>query len=115
MAIKKVFVDNISSINDDDFDNLITKKEDSEEVASVAAYDATIKTRYEIVVGEDEFTLNLNQDQFTEEERKINIIKTYLENLDNFNLILPKKEYQNEYVVLTEIKYNVINNIPNIS
>jgi hypothetical protein len=119
MAIKKVFVDGITSINDDDFNNLITKKQSSPQITSIAAYDSS--TPYVIVVGEEEFTLNLKQDQFTElEKTKINAIKTYLDNLDNFNLTLPKGNYSDgsdnldsiiDSIILDAIKLKLENNI----
>jgi phosphopantetheine adenylyltransferase len=106
-------------MDNDDFDNLITKKQSSPQITSVAAYDSS--TPYVIVVGEEEFTLNLKQDQFTEEEKtKINAIKTYLENLDNFNLTLPKRNYSDgpdnldstiDSLILDAIKLKLENNI----
>jgi hypothetical protein len=60
------------------------------------------------------FSLNLNQDQFTKQE-KIEKIKTYLETPNNLNLILPKTTYGNDNSILEAIKVKLVDDIEGIS
>jgi hypothetical protein len=102
-------------MNNDDFDNLITKKQSSPKITSIPTFDKT-SIEYKITIGKDEFTLNLKQDQFTKEEKtKINAIKKHLEVSSNLNIMLPKTIYGNDDIILEAIKLKIVNNIENIS
>jgi hypothetical protein len=83
--------------------NLIDVLDESALILSIAPYGQT-STPYKIQIGnEHEFTLNLNQDEFTIEQ-KINAIKTYLGNMNTDNFILPKDNYDNDNDILNAIK-----------
>jgi hypothetical protein len=112
-AIKVKLVNDIDDISSSD-SHLIIKKVGSNEVNEVAAHGQAL-TQYEISVGEHEFTLNLNQEEFSEEEKIINIIKKYLENVGNLNLALPKTTYDNDVSILEAIKVKLVNDINDIS
>jgi hypothetical protein len=115
MAIKKVFVDNISSINDDDFDNLITKKQSSSSIASVANHDSPIPTLYIITIDEIDYNLQLKQTQITEEQKN-NAIKEYLKKFGKFyKFTLPKITYSNDDSILNAIRVKLVNDINEIT
>jgi hypothetical protein len=113
-VIKVKLINNINGISSND-SYLIMKKVDSSEVTSVAAH-SDVPTQYLITIGENEFTLKLNQEKFNEKEKtKINIIKEYLKNEENLNIDLPKDkttiDYENEDNILLEIKEKLFNGI----
>jgi 3-dehydroquinate synthase class II len=113
-AIKLKLINDINDITNDD-SHLIVKKVGSVAVTLVATHSQP-PAQYIIVVGKDEFTLNLNQDQFTEEEKtKINAIKKHFETSSNLNLILPQTTYSNNNDILNVIKLKLINDIEDIS
>jgi hypothetical protein len=113
-AIKVKLVNDIETISSSD-SHLIVKKVGSSEVTSIANHGET-STQYEISIGENEFTLNLNQDKFTKEEKnKIETIKTHLETSSNLNVVLPKTNYDSDDSILEAIKVKLVNDIETIS
>jgi hypothetical protein len=111
-AIKLKLINDIEGISSHD-SHLIVKKENSSAVTSVAIHSQS-STPYEITFNKEDFILNLNQEEFSKEE-KINKIKTYFETPSNLNLILPKINYDNDNSILEAIKVKLVNDIEDIS
>jgi hypothetical protein len=108
-AIRARLVNDIEDISSGDF-HLIVEKVGLSEVTSVATHNQS-PTPFIITVGDEhEFTLHLNQDEFTKEQKN-NAIKNYLENMDTDNFILPKDNYDNDNDILNAIKEEFVRKV----
>jgi hypothetical protein len=108
-AIRVKLVNDIEDISSGD-SHLIFRKIVSNAVTSIATHDQS-PTPYIIIVGDEhEFTLHLNQDEFTKEQKN-NAIKNYLENMDTDNFILPKDNYDNDNDILNAIKEEFVRKV----
>jgi hypothetical protein len=113
--IKKKLLNKIKGISLDFDKSLITKKEGSSKITSVASYKKE-STLYEITIDRESFILKLNQKKYNNKEiSKNKIIQKYLENSKNLNIVFSKDntgfDYNNDDKILETIRKEIIDSI----